>query len=157
MNKPKIIVYHNNIRDKKVYIIVFINKPFNFDLDFDKAKEILKSELKEQILKDGAHFELTPMYHQIMFFRLLDCISLVKNNTFKNQELLVFLEDIASKMLSWLKNITFKNGEIPLLNDSAFSIAPTSDTLFDYVRRLNIKDINLALSQSGYRKKEKNS
>lgn len=37
MKKPKIIVYHNTIRDKKVYIVFFINKP----LDFDKAKEIL--------------------------------------------------------------------------------------------------------------------
>jgi hypothetical protein len=139
------------------YSLLFGAYYFQDEKLYSKAKEILKSELKEQILKDGAHFELTPMYHQIMFFRLLDCINLVKNNTFKNQELLVFLEDIASKMLSWLKNITFKNGEIPLLNDSAFSIAPTSDTLFDYVRRLNIKDINLALSQSGYRKKEKES
>ena len=41
MKKPKIIVYHNTIRDKKVYIVVFINQSFNFDLDFDKAKEIL--------------------------------------------------------------------------------------------------------------------
>ena len=41
MKKPKIIVYHNIIKDKKVYIVVFINQPFNFDLDFDKAKEIL--------------------------------------------------------------------------------------------------------------------
>ena len=41
MKKPKIIVYHNTIRDKKVYIVVFINQPFDFDLDFDKAKEIL--------------------------------------------------------------------------------------------------------------------
>ena len=37
MKKPKIIVYHNTIRDKKVYIVVFIEQP----LDFDKAKEIL--------------------------------------------------------------------------------------------------------------------
>ena len=41
MEKPKIIVYHNTILDRKVYIVVFINQPFNFDLDFDKAKEIL--------------------------------------------------------------------------------------------------------------------
>ena len=37
MKKPKIIVYQNTIRDKKVYIMFFMNKP----LDFDKAKEIL--------------------------------------------------------------------------------------------------------------------
>jgi hypothetical protein len=139
------------------YSLLFAAYYFQDEKLYSKAKEILKSELKEQILKDGAHFELTPMYHQIMFFRLLDCVNLVKNNDLKNRELLVFLEDIASKMLSWLKNITFKNGKIPLLNDSAFSIAPISVTLFDYARRLNIKDINLALSQSGYRKKEKES
>jgi hypothetical protein len=139
------------------YSLLFAAYYFQDEKLYSKAKEILQSELKEQILKDGAHFELTPMYHQIMFFRLLDCINLVKNNAFKNQELLIFLQNIASKMLSWLRNITFKNAEIPLLNDSAFSIAPTSDTLFDYARRLNIKDIDLALSQSGYRKKEKES
>ena len=41
MKKTKIIVYHNIIQDKEVYIVVFINKSFDFDLDFDKAKEIL--------------------------------------------------------------------------------------------------------------------
>lgn len=41
MKMPKIIVYHNTIVDRKVYIVVFINQPFDFDLDFDKAKEIL--------------------------------------------------------------------------------------------------------------------
>ena len=41
MKKTKIIVYHNTILDKNVYIVVFVNQPFDFDLDFDKAKEIL--------------------------------------------------------------------------------------------------------------------
>ena len=35
-----------------------------------KAKDILEKELNEQILYDGAHFELSPMYHQLMLFRL---------------------------------------------------------------------------------------
>ena len=33
-----------------------------------KAKKILTDELDEQILEDGAHFELSSMYHQIMLF-----------------------------------------------------------------------------------------
>ena len=37
MKKPKIIVYHNTILDRKVYIVVFINQP----LDFDRTKEVL--------------------------------------------------------------------------------------------------------------------
>jgi hypothetical protein len=139
------------------YSLLFGAYYFQDEKLYYKAKKILKSELKEQILKDGAHFELTPMYHQIMFFRLLDCINLVKNNTFKNQELLKFLENKASLMLSWLDNITLKNGEIPLLNDSAFEITPTSTNLFEYAKRLNIKSLYLPLGQSGYRKIEKES
>ena len=37
MKKPKIIVYHNTILDKKVFIVIFIKQP----LDINKAKEIL--------------------------------------------------------------------------------------------------------------------
>lgn len=39
MKKPKIIVYHNIIQDKKVFIVVFIRQP----LDFDRAREVLIS------------------------------------------------------------------------------------------------------------------
>lgn len=137
------------------YSLLFAAYYFQNEKFYTKAKEILKSELKEQILDDGAHFELTPMYHQIMFFRLLDCINLVKNNSFKNEELLKFLENKASLMLSWLDNITLKNREIPLLNDSAFEIAPNSNSLFEYAKRLEIKSLYLPLGQSGYRKIEK--
>lgn len=118
---------------------------------YSKAKEILQEELSEQILDDGAHFELSPMYHQIMLFRVLDCINLIKNNDYKNQELLVFLEKKASLMLSWLDNVTFKNGEIPLLNDSAKAIAPTSKELFEYANKLNLKVEKVELKSSGYR------
>jgi uncharacterized heparinase superfamily protein len=134
------------------YSLLFGAYYFQNEKLYAKAKKILESELKEQILDDGAHFELTPMYHQIMFFRLLDCINLVKNNSFKNQELLKFLENKASMMLSWLDNITLENGEIPLLNDSAFEIAPNSNSLFEYAKRLEIKSLYLPLGQSGYRK-----
>ena len=49
-------------------------------LQYKKAVEILREELEEQILNDGGHFELSPMYHQIMLFRVLDCINLIENN-----------------------------------------------------------------------------
>lgn len=119
---------------------------------YSKAKKILIEELNEQILKDGAHFELTPMYHQIMLFRVLDCINLIKSNEYKNKELLDFLEKKASLMLGWLDNISYNNGDIPLLNDSANGIAPTTKELFDYADLLNIKEKKENLSDSGYRK-----
>jgi len=125
---------------------------FRDDILYAKASEILKEELVEQVLSDGGHFELSPMYHQIMLFRLLDCINLVKNNKWKNQELLEFLSSKAKAMLAWLKNMTYTNGEIPLLNDSTNHIAPTSTELFEYASNLNVDIQNLSLSDSGYRK-----
>jgi hypothetical protein len=117
-----------------------------------KAKGILIDELKEQILEDGAHFELSPMYHQIMLFRVLDCINLIQNNSWKNQELLKLLTSKAEAMLGWLNVITFENGDIPLLNDSTNKIAPTTKELNNYALDLKLKSKNLTLSDSGYRK-----
>lgn len=117
-----------------------------------KAEQILREELKEQILSDGAHFELSPMYHQIMLFRVLDCINLVENNSWKEKELLPLLQKKAEVMLGWLEIMTFKNGDIPLLNDSTNGIAPTTKALFDYAKRLNIAPRQQKLGESGYRK-----
>ena len=119
---------------------------------YTKAKEILTVELEEQILNDGAHFELSPMYHQIMLFRVLDCINLVENNKFQDQELLALLKTKTSIMLGWLENITYKNSDIPLLNDSANGIAPTSKELVKYASRLNVEVKKVELKESGYRK-----
>jgi uncharacterized heparinase superfamily protein len=123
---------------------------------YNKAKKIIEPELKEQILSDGAHFELSPMYHQIILDRLLDCINLLQNNTrFENQEdFLKLLSGKAKEMLEWLNTITFANGEIPLLNDSAPNIAPTTQQLNEYASSLNFKPgtLNSKLTSSGYRK-----
>lgn len=125
---------------------------FQDQLFYQKAKEILTEELEEQVLKDGAHFELSPMYHQIMLFRVLDCINLVQNNSWKEKELLPLLKEKAEVMLAWLENMTFTNGEIPLLNDSANGIAPTTLTLLEYGNRLGIESKHQKLGDSGYRK-----
>jgi len=125
---------------------------FQDEVLYKKSKEILLEQLEEQILNDGGHFELSPMYHQIMLFRVLDCINLVKNNTWQKRELLEFLTIKAEKMLGWLKTISYKNGDIPLLNDSTNGIAPTTEQLFKYSKDLDLKILDLKLSDSGYRK-----
>ena len=56
------------------------------------------------------------MYHQIILSRLLDGIQLIKlNSEWKKDDLLSFLEAKASLMISWLHNITYKNGNIPMV------------------------------------------
>lgn len=119
-----------------------------------KAKEILEAELLEQVLGDGAHFELSPMYHQIMLFRVLDCINLIQNNSWMEDALVDTLHDKAAMMLGWLNNITYANGDIPLLNDSANKIAPTTKQLNDYAASLRIEAEYLPLRDSGYRRRK---
>ena len=124
---------------------------FKDEVLYGKAKKILTEELEEQILVDGAHFELSPMYHQIMLHRLLDCIQLAELNRWKQDNLLSSLKDTASKMLSWLEAITFNSGTIPMVNDSAYGLAPTSNQLFEYAEKIGIHWASIKLSDSGYR------
>lgn len=125
---------------------------FQNDTLYASAKKILTLELPEQILADGAHFELSPMYHQIMLYRVLDCINLLKNNSWKEQELLPLLESKAEVMMGWLEKITFSDGTIPLLNDSANGIAPTTKDLTEYADTLGLRTRHTLLKESGYRK-----
>lgn len=121
---------------------------------YTKAKKLLVSQLREQILSDGAHYERSPMYHQIMLFRLLDTVNLVKNNRWKSNELQKELTHITQSMLLWLDNMTFSNGEIPYLKDATKGIAPTTKELVDYAQLLEVdwKAEKVSLSDSGYRK-----
>lgn len=118
---------------------------------YKKAHKLLLNELEEQILEDGAHFELSPMYHQIILGRLLDTINIGKASENIN-DILPFLETKAGLMLGWLKTISFQNGDIPLLNDSAHNIAPTTKDLISYGNKLGIKPVSKELGVSGYRK-----
>jgi hypothetical protein len=125
---------------------------FRDDRTYRRSKKILTRELDEQTLNDGGHFELSPMYHQIILYKLIDCIQLIEFNEWKDDGLLFILKEKASNMLSWLDMITYKNGSIPLLNDSANDIAPLSKDIFSYANDLNISWSNTNLSDSGYRK-----
>jgi uncharacterized heparinase superfamily protein len=63
-------------------------------------------------------------------------------------------------MVRWLNSITFSNGQIPMLNDSASEIAPSTKELNNYAIRLgiisevHIREIHLhpKMKDSGYRR-----
>lgn len=117
----------------------------------DNALKILLNELEEQILNDGAHFELSPMYHNIVFFRLLEFIDWYGEYHENDAEILAFCKSKASLMLDWLHNIRFNNGEIPLFNDSAKGIGLEPNLLISYARDLGIERNFIPLKESGYR------
>lgn len=124
---------------------------FSNDKWHNRAVKILKRELEEQILGDGAHFELSPMYHKIIFFRLLELIDWYSKYDHRQDEFLVLCSDKASLMLDWLENITFENKDIPLFNDAAKGIAYDAFFLIDYANQLGVHRRNIPLGESGYR------
>src|SRR5690606_38739015 len=116
-----------------------------------RAVAILRRELDEQILADGAHFELSPMYHKIIFFRLLELIDWYSKYEDKDDSFLAFCREKASLMLDWLENIRFGNGDIPLFNDAANGIAYPATFLIDYAAEMGIQRNGIPLGESGYR------
>lgn len=154
-------LYHNlefhlqgNHLLEDAYSLLWGGLYFREDKFYEKAIWLLAKELNEQILPDGAHYELSPMYHTILSDRLLDCINALKHNPrFEGQEfVLSFLKEKAQLMVGWLDAITYKDGTIPLLNDAAYNIAPTPQKLFVYARLLGISWTVRTLKESGYRK-----
>lgn len=119
----------------------------------NKAKQILRAELKEQIQADGAHFEQSPMYHCIILYRVLETVDLLQNNPWqKDNDFYRFIEAIALQMIGWLQSMTFANGQIPMLNDSAHHIAPYPHELANYALKLKLAPANShSLGESGYR------
>ena len=145
------------------FTLLFGSYYFHDRVLYEKSLKILTTELNEQILADGAHFELSPMYHQLMLFRLLDCINLLQNNRWLQEGgevLQTFLEDKATQMLGWLRVMSYKSGEIPFFNDCANKIAPTSRELFEYADRLSVGGEHVEqaewvdLPESGYSRVE---
>jgi uncharacterized heparinase superfamily protein len=87
--------------------------------------EILTRELAEQVLPDGGHFERSPMYH----VRVASLLRLLGATGHPELERLV--AEPQQRMLRALEALQHPDGEIALLNDSAFGIADRPDALCD--------------------------
>ena len=109
------------------------------DSYLDMGLKLLDREIPEQFLADGAHFELSPMYHEILLWDLLELIDLAK--TSKNTKLfkrLPYWSGIAEKAIAWLKTMIHPDGEVSFFNDAAIGIAATPKQIFDYAKSLDL-------------------
>lgn len=107
------------------------------------ATNILIREVGSQILPDGGHFELSPMYHAIVLEDLLDILNLLGGVKGSRQtgEMAVLDETIRTvivPMFVWLKNMTHDADGIAHFGDSVGGVAPSIAKLFDYARRLGL-------------------
>lgn len=91
---------------------------------------ILEKEIPEQILSDGLHFELSPMYHS----RMLYMMALLYNTG--NPAVQHFVKEPMQKMIQALKYVCHPDDQIALLNDSAFGICNEPKQLILYCCKL---------------------
>lgn len=137
------------------FSLLFAAVYFQDNVFWKKAKRIVKNQLEEQVLNDGAHYELSPMYHCIILERLLDCYNLlcgVDDTLFDGLPgLRTLLREKACLMLSWLDAIVVGNDTIPLLNDSANGVALLPCKLREYAKGLGLGWNSGVLGESGYR------
>lgn len=117
---------------------------------------ILTRELPEQILADGGHFELSPMYHAAFFEDVLDLINIMR--CFGSADLeptTRLLEAAVGEMTEWLAVMTHPDGHPAFFNDTATDVAPTAGVLGAYAARLGFAAITppagaTDLAASGY-------
>lgn len=113
-----------------------------------KGLSIVTRELHEQILPDGGHFELSPMYHSIVLEDLLDLINLLRTFQFRAEPMdILQLRALASNMLQWLDTMCHPDGQIAFFNDAAFNIAPSPQNLKSYAERLDIHPESPSINQ----------
>jgi uncharacterized heparinase superfamily protein len=111
-----------------------------------KAEKIFFRELDEQFLEDGAHFELSPMYHALVLEDLMDIYNILPSEG---------LQKKIERGLKWLSTMVYDNGELPHFNDCANGIAPSFESLLNYasdlkIPRPEIKEFKIYNSSSGF-------
>ena len=104
------------------------------------GRSIYAKELPEQILADGGHFELSPMYHAIILEDLLDLIN--AGRVYGMDEQFTALHQITAAMRNHLGAMTHPDGGLSFFNDAAFGIAATRADLEAYATRLRMADVS---------------
>ena len=117
------------------------------------GSEFTRARTREQILRDGGHFERSAMYHAIILEDILDLINLAKS---LGQPVPQSWTDAIARMRLWLQTMTYEDGRIALFNDAAFDIAPSFAEVEDYAARIGLPPLPPAehglvcLKDSGY-------
>lgn len=102
---------------------------------YARGMQVLECELREQVLPDGGHFELSTMYQAGILEDLLDLVNLLI--AYGREPPRAWIAAVV-RMREWLKVMSHPDGGIAFFNDAAFGITPTSAELEAYALRLGL-------------------
>jgi uncharacterized heparinase superfamily protein len=98
--------------------------------------KIIEAELQEQVLSDGGHFELSPMYHNLFLEDCLDIVNLKR--CYADKFGINHLSEKILIMLAWSKRMSHPDGHVSFFNDSSFKIALSWEELSEYAHKMGI-------------------
>lgn len=110
--------------------------------------DAFRKECREEILPDGMHFELSPMYHKIVLEGVLRVAATLREAEMPDTQ----LEQLACDMLSASWSMERGLSRTPLFNDSGDNVAKSLNALLKCAsNHLEIAPVyRSALPQSGY-------
>lgn len=104
-----------------------------------KGLKLLDQEVAEQFLADGAHYELSPMYHAILLWDLADLICLQRSTELPElQRRAVEWKPRFLSGMHWLQSMVHPDQHISFFNDATLGIAPTLSDLIGYAECLEL-------------------
>jgi uncharacterized heparinase superfamily protein len=141
-NRPEYHLLGNHLF-VNVKALLFASAFYGFNSEskyFKLANSILLKELDEQFLEDGAHFELSPMYHALAMEDLLDLINI--SDSLPAEFPLNKIKKKYLKGMFWLQSMVYQNEELSHFNDCANNIAPKISELISFASLLNLNHSN---------------
>jgi len=129
--------YFSNLKALLFTGVIFENTRWS-----EVAEKGLLTEIPEQILEDGANFELSPMYHSLILIDMLDMLNLKKAYPTRiSNELTSLIEEYIPKMLVFMEAMAHPDDGLSFFNDSVNGIAPPKARIKKYAEKLGF-DIN---------------
>lgn len=102
-----------------------------------KGLKLIDREVVEQFCPDGAHYELSPMYHALLIWDLCDLLHLQQETQLANfGERAYQWQKIISQGIDWLRKLVHPDGDIAFFNDATLGVAPRLQQLEAYAEQL---------------------
>ena len=134
--------YFENLKTLVLCALYFHDEAF-----LPTALAEFRRECREQILPDGMHFELSPMYHKIVLEGLLRVAIALREAGMADAP----LEAMAKEMLDAAFTMEDGLSRTPLFNDSGDNVAKSLEALFSAAKHLGLlPEWKPALPDSGY-------